>query len=193
MRHINFDSAKTLQDVHDIQKNLYPEETWHRCEALMECARDSESIMEFGVNQGCSLVLMLLQNPKKIIGVDPQIAAWNKGRSYKPLSILAEEYAKENNIEIEFLAMSSTNPKTVRSVDMLHIDSLHTPKHLRKELKLHAQHIKKYIAFHDIKQDNYALWKVVEDFLSNNEDWKLKNMYDEKGTCGHAEIERVKK
>ena len=112
----------------------------------MECARDSESVMELGVNQGTAFILMLLQNPKKMIGVDITTKKWYNGGTYKPLSVLADAYAKKNNIEIEMLEMSSTDKRSTREVDMIHIDSLHTGSHLKKELDLHAQHVKKYIA-----------------------------------------------
>ena len=48
------------------------------------------------------------------------------------------------------------------------------------------------MAFHDIKQNNYELWKVIQEFLANNKDWKLKNFYDKEGKCGHVEIEKIK-
>jgi len=191
MKHTNYSSAKTLQDVYDIQHHICDDgegPTWHRNMALMECAKDSESIMELGINQGSSFVLMMMQNPKKIIGVDVNTNSWFKGGLYE----LASEYATNNNIEVEILKMSSTDPKSIRNVDMLHIDSLHNPKHLKGELKLHAPHVNKYIAFHDIKQNNYELWKVIQEFLANNKDWKLKNFYDKEGKCGHVEIEKIK-
>jgi hypothetical protein len=31
----------------------------------------------------------------------------------------------------------------------LHIDSLHTPAHSMKELKIYAPHVRKYLAFHN--------------------------------------------
>ena len=196
MKDVDYDSATCLQDIYEIEKKICDGglgPTWHRNEALMECARDSESVMELGVNQGTAFILMLLQNPKKMIGVDITTKKWYNGGTYKPLSVLADAYAKENNIEIEMLEMSSTDKRSTRKVDMIHIDSLHTGSHLKKELDLHAQHVKKYIAFHDIKQNNYELWKVVQKFLDENQDtWKLKNMYDKRGKCGHAEIERIR-
>ena len=190
MKHTDYSSAKTLQDVYNIQKRACSNgtgHTWKRNEALIECAKDSESIMELGVNQGSAFILMMMQNPKKIIGVDINIESWLNGG----LAHLSEEYSTANNIEVEILELSSTHPDSVRNVDMLHIDSLHDGSHLRAELNLHAKHVNKFIAFHDIKQNKFELWKVVKDFLKNNKDWKTKIFYDE-GKCGHAVIEKIK-
>ena len=133
---------------------------------------------------------MMLQNPKKIIGVDIDLNNWNVGAGFKPLAPIAKKYADENNIDLEMIQTDSTDPVSTRNVDMLHIDSLHDPNHLNEELILHNQYIKKYIAFHDIKQGDWALWKVIEKFLKNMTEWKLKVKYNE-GKCGHAVIERI--
>jgi len=84
----------------------------------------------------------------------------------------------------------SVNEKAIREVDFLHIDSLHEPNYLAKELDMHSNYVSKYIMFHDIKQNKWELWKVIEKFLQKNSTWKLKTKY-EKGSCGYALIERV--
>ena len=193
MKQQNFDEAVTLQDIHDITKKECDNgkgHTWMRNLELMECASKCETIMELGINQGTSLILMMLQNPKKIIGVDIDLKHWRRGAGFKPLEPLAIEYAKENNIDLEIIEMDSTNTESTRVADMLHIDSLHDPNHLTKELLVHANFIKKYIAFHDIKQNDWALWKVIDRFMKTMPGWKLKTKYEE-GKCGHAVIERI--
>ena len=72
---------------------------------------------------------------------------------------------------------------------MLHIDSYHKSWYLKKELALHASHVSKYIAFHDIKQNNWELWRVVEKFVNDNPEWEVESKY-EGGTCGYAVIKR---
>ena len=193
MKQQNFNDVVRLQDVYDITKKECDNgkgHTWARNLDLMNFASNSESIMELGVNQGTSLALMMLQNPKKIIGVDIDLNNWNVGAGFKPLAPIAKKYADENNIDLEMIQTDSTDPVSTRNVDMLHIDSLHDPNHLNEELILHNQYIKKYIAFHDIKQGDWALWKVIEKFLKNMTEWKLKVKYNE-GKCGHAVIERI--
>lgn len=190
MRDTDYSAATTLEEMFDIYKSTWGETTKHRNDALIECARDSESISELGINQGSSFCMLMLQNPKKIVGVDITLKKWQKGISYPAVEPLALEYMKRNPMEYVLYEGSSTDKKSVHKVDMLHIDSLHSSAHLTRELKMHADSINKYICFHDIKQNKYELWKVIERFLNDNPQWKLKTFYDE-GKCGHVEIERA--
>jgi hypothetical protein len=197
MRDTNYNSAETLEDVWSLYQETFingvAPTTEHRNNALIECAKDSESISELGVNQGSSFIMLMMQNPKKIVGVDVTLKKWrggNKKEDLKALEPLALEYMRRNPMEYIMYEGSSTDKKSVHKVDMLHIDSLHYPSHLTRELQMHADSVNKYIAFHDIKQNGYALWKVIERFLNDNPQWKLKTFYDE-GKCGHVEIERV--
>jgi len=193
MRDTDYNAAKTLEQAYRIYQDSWSETTAHRNNALIECAKDSESISELGVNQGSSFMMLMIQNPKKIVGVDITLNKWRKGNSslgYQALEPLALQYMKANPMEYIMYQGSSADKKSVHNVDMLHIDSLHDPKHLAKELQMHSESVNKYIAFHDIKQNGYALWKVIERFLNDNSQWKLKAFYDE-GKCGHVEIERA--
>jgi len=193
MRDTDYNAAKTLEQAYKIYEDSWGETTAHRNNALIECAKDSESISELGVNQGSSFMMLMMQNPKKIVGVDITLKKWRKGNpslGYQALEPLALQYMKANPMEYIMYEGSSADKKSVHNVDMLHIDSLHSPSHLTQELKVHADSVNKYIAFHDIKQNGYALWKVIERFLNDNPQWKLRTFYDE-GKCGHVEIERA--
>jgi len=181
MRDTDYRQAKKLEDVIEISKRDWSIHSETRNNCLMRLAKDSESVSELGVNQGSSFIFMMLQNPKKIVGVDLTLKKWRTGGTYPAL---------------EPLRGSSTDKKSVYNVDMLHIDSLHKASHLRKELKMHAESVNKYIAFHDTKLGNgetggqFALWRVVEQFLNDNPQWELEEHYTE-GKCGHAAIRRV--
>ena len=190
MRDTDYSAATTLEEAYNIYKATWGETTAHRNNALIECAKDSESISELGVNQGSSFIMLMMQNPKKIVGVDITLGKWKNGITYPGLEPLALEYMERNPIEYILYEGSSTDKQSVHKVDMLHIDSLHNPAHLTRELKMHANSVNKYICFHDIKQKDYQLWKVVERFLNDHHQWKLKGFYDE-GNCGHVEIERA--
>lgn len=154
---------------------------------LMDLAKESETIRELGTCQGCTLAAMIMQNPKSITGVDLDKKAFDPARK------LFEDYAAENEIKFRFLNKSSIDPSTVMPVDLLFIDSLHSPAHLTEELRLHASSVNKYIAFHDTKIRDYGLWKVIERFLNSMPGigWKLKKHYTE-GRQGHVIIERDK-
>lgn len=190
MKDTDYNSATKLEDILEISSKDWSDSTKARNDALMELAADSESVSELGVNQGTSFSFLMLQNPKKIVGVDITLKKWKYGLKYKPLEPLALEYIERNPMEYITFEGSSHNPSSVFKVDMLHIDSFHSASHLSKELDLHASYINKYIAFHDIKQNDYELWKVIEKFLNNNKQWELKTFYDE-GKCGFVTIKRL--
>lgn len=191
MIHVDYSSATTLEEAHNIDKlsSVWGENLQSRCNQLQECVQDPDVniVSEFGVYRGSSLIPIVLCNPKKVIAVDVQL----KRLKEHNLSLI-ETYAQQNNIEIELIEAESIDEKTVRSVDFLHIDSLHKPDYLKKELELHSKHVSKYIMFHDIKQNKWQLWKVIKNFIEHNPHWKLKAKY-EKGSCGYAVIERIQK
>ena len=189
MKYTDYSSAITLEQAHEIDKksSVWDKNLQSRCDQLQECVRDPEVnvVSEFGVYRGSSLIQMILANPMKIIAVDP-----NLSRLREHNLTLIESYASLHDIEIELIEAMSVNEKAIREVDFLHIDSLHEPNYLAKELDMHSNYVSKYIMFHDIKQNKWELWKVIEKFLQKNSTWKLKTKY-EKGSCGYAVIERI--
>lgn len=192
----NFMAAIALPDVLDIESKFWDIHDRARNEMLMQMATEVESIGELGIYQGTSFCLMMLQKPKKMVGVDITLNKWRLGiHGSPPLEPLAKTFAEENSIELVMHQCSSISPECVHNLDMLHIDSLHSKDHLEKELELHAKHINRYIAFHDTKLSSgqtggeFGLWKVVEKFLNKNPEWELKEHYTQ-GRCGHAAIQR---
>lgn len=168
-----------VKDLHEFYSKLVEEQqsahgelyTAHH-KALTRCAKECETIKEIGVCQGGTLAAMLLTNPKKLVGVD--IAP----RYFKPYQKHFETYAKENDVDFSYNVISSIDVKSVSEVDMIHIDSLHTPEHLTQELKLHAPHVKKYMVFHDTSQtrfglDDDSLYRVIEKFCKESKEWEV--------------------
>ena len=70
MKDTDYNSATKLEDILEISSKDWSDSTKARNDALMELAADSESVSELGVNQGTSFSFLMLQNPKKIVGVD---------------------------------------------------------------------------------------------------------------------------
>lgn len=188
MKFIDYSPALTLEQAHEIDRasSVWDENIQSRFEMLQRCANDSEvnTIAEFGVYRGSSFIQLIMCKPKKIIGVDPDLSRYRND-----MQRLTDHYAKQHNIEIEMIQAKSDDKKSVREVDMLHIDSFHKAWYLKKELALHANHVSKYIAFHDIKQNNWELWRVIEQFVNNNPEWEVESKY-EGGKCGYAVIKR---
>ena len=186
MKATDYSSFKSLQEIVD---NLYDnrgkmsDHERRRNDALKECASECESIKEFGVFQGSSLAVMTSTNPKKVVGVDLNL------KPFKSIEHLFLKYIRENNIHFTMLQCSSLDIQSVGEIDMLHIDSLHNAVHLTKELELHGHLVNKYIAFHDVLQNNRELGKVVEKYISKNSEWKMKE-HGTEGKCGFMIIQK---
>lgn len=151
---------------------------------IIRCANECETIGELGVFQGCTLAAILMTKPKQVYATDITLKTIN------PWIKLFQEYAKDNKINLTFNEMSSTDSRCVKQVDMLHIDSFHNPNHLRQELKMHENSVKKYIVFHDTKSRNASLQSVIVEMINSKIAWAIDTHYT-KGNAGHTVIKRI--
>jgi len=182
--------AKTLEEFYSeltrLQAGAHGGEYVEHHNALVKCAKECEVIKEIGVCQGATFAALLMQHPKKLIGMD------NYPKHYYNYQKLFDDYAKEHNVDLEFIEGDSHDPKHVHEVDMLHIDSLHTPAHLIGELRLHAPKVRKYIVFHDTA--NYkttkGLFPTIAKYITEEEQkWRVIDHYIQR--VGYTVIERV--
>ena len=79
------------------------------------------------------------------------------------------------NIDFEFIE-ADTLKIEIEETDLLFIDTLHTEKQLKQELKLHAGKARKYIVLHDTFSCSDELLPVIEEFLKQGR-WKIKADY----------------
>ena len=168
---------------------------------LLKYAEECDHIIEMGVRKGVSLWALLGGGPKRLIAYDIQNPSkWggNIGDFY--------EAAKQHNIEFEFIQKNVLEVE-IEETDFLFLDTWHAYKQLKAELKLHANKVKKYIAFHDTTNyefrdeggyeelgpewvgDGRGIWPAIEEFLEENNDWKLKERFTNNN--GLTIIERV--
>jgi len=178
-----YDTVTRLQD--DAHGGRYTE---HHT-ALTDFACECDSVMEIGVCQGASLAAMMkyVNRPGRVIGVDI------RDKHFRPHQHHFEEYARQHDIDFEFIVADST-AGPIAEVDMLHIDSLHTPEHLLKELKIHAPLVKKYLAFHDTS--NYTgcegLLETIAHYITYVEQsWRI--VRHDIDICGFTVIERYER
>lgn len=117
---------------------------------LYALAKECESIVELGVCHGKSTRALL--------------ASGTKLRSYdvwiEPRVLQLFEYAKSIGNDVDYIQKNSVKT-VIEECDMLFIDSWHHYYQLRKELKLHADKVKRYLVFHDTVSCG-----------STGEDWK---------------------
>ena len=80
---------------------------------------------------------------------------------------VVEKNAKNEGVDFHFI-IGDSHKIELEPTDFLFIDTIHTDKHLRKELELHANKVKKFIGFHDTESCKKELAPVIKDFLKNN-------------------------
>lgn len=153
---------------------------------LKEYSEKCDTITEFGVRGVVSTVALIKGNPKKMISVDLfHPSYWNKTNELNKVI----DYAKDKNIDYKFI-IGDTRLIKIEETDMLFIDTLHTYTQLKIELKKHGNKVKKFLIFHDttlyenidephsytseiIVGDKKGLWPAIDEFLSENKEWKL--------------------
>lgn len=102
-----------------------------------------------------------------------------------------EEIAKEIKVNYKFIQANVLDIE-IEETDLLFLDTWHAFKQLRAELTKFHPKVKKYIICHDtttfanIDETNYeilgpewkgdgkGIWPAIEEFLSLNDNWKLK-------------------
>jgi hypothetical protein len=157
-------------------------------DSIVRCAMECDVIKEIGVCQGGSLSAMMLTDPKKLTAIDINPINFN------PYKSVFQDYADRRGIDFTFMPVSSLDPSTVSPCEMLHIDSLHTPDHLWKELNLHAATVSKYIIMHDTCnfKTTSGLLPVIAKYITEVEQcWQIDEHYMHR--VGHTVLKRVER
>ena len=171
---------------------------------LKKYTEECDTVCEMGVRWVVSTFAFMAGLPKKLTSIDIQSPnEWKRGMEDY---ILAEQCAKENNIDFKFI-QANTLEVEIDEVDFLFIDTWHAYKQLSAELELHHSKVKKYIALHDTTHfefidersyemwgndwmgDGPGLWLAVTEFLDNHPEWKIKERYTNNN--GLTILERV--
>lgn len=186
------DQVNSLEEFYvtlsKMQADAHFEEYIAHHDALIKCANDPDvkSIKEIGVCQGVTLAALLKTHPEKLVGMDIMPKYFN------PYKHHFEKYSKEHGVDFEFIEGNSHDHNLISKCDLLHIDSLHTPAHLAKELKLHAPFVKKYIVFHDTAnyKGSRGLLETIAHYITyERQDWKIIDHYPHR--VGYTVIQRV--
>lgn len=150
------------------------------CPVLYELAKECDHVTEFGTRWGVSTSALLYAQPKKLICYD--VGA--RGRAVSTLRELAGEtefvFHKASTLEI-----------TIDPTDFLFIDTWHAYFQLKKELELHSEKAKKYMAFHDTvkfgrrgdtcrgtRDPGGGLMDALDEFLDGNNEWEVQKHYE---------------
>jgi len=136
---------------------------------LREYASKVNHITELGTRFGNSTIAFMSVRPKKFITYD---VCHNEKIDY------LIRVALDNNLNFHF---KLENPQEIEETDLLFIDTDHHVDQCSKELKLHADKVKKYLIFHDVvsfweKGQGYlsggGLKYAIEPFMASHPEWK---------------------
>lgn len=152
--------------LYDVQAEAHTPEYMLVHDEIRKLVKQCDSYTEFGVNQGTTLAIALLEKVKKIRAYDIKLAPYNKAKHH------FEQYAAEHNLD--YVAMEANTLKcSIEPVDMLYIDTLHVYDHLSRELALHGNKARKYIVFHDTFKPTQQLKQAIREFVGKNPHWQV--------------------
>jgi len=149
-----------------------PSDIHEHCPILYKLATQCNHVTEFGTRWGVSTSALLYAQPKKLVCYD-----LSRHRMINSLSEAAGEtefvFIKGDTTEIE-----------IEETDFLFIDTWHAYSQLKRELELHGNKAKKFIAMHDTETfgDNgdtvkgtrppqQGLKPAIKEFLADNLQW----------------------
>ena len=182
--------------------------------ALRNLARICRSVTELGVyhlGSGFAILQGLSENASSVrsyLGIDIGSAPEEKVQ-------LAQKWASHKNIDFRLLQASDFDID-IDPVDLLHIDTFHTYRHLTYELEKFSSVVRSYILMHDtsppwgyvdenqqalnreiesrypphINRTKRGLWTAVEDFLGQHSEWQLVERQTE--SPGYTIIKRLR-
>jgi len=175
------------KEIVRIQQETHGDYYTKHHDALTLLSQECETIKELGVCQGGTLAALMLSNPqKKITGIDYD------PKYFMPYKRLFIDYAEKHSIDFDFIEGDSLDKKLASKVDLLHIDTLHTEKHLLQELKIHAPLVKKYIVFHDTcnaKGSTGLLLAIARYITEVDQSWQIIDHFIH--NVGYTVIKRI--
>ena len=151
---VNQNFIKEVETTSDINEHLF---------ALFALATKCETVVEMGVRRGSSSRAFIAARPDKLTSYD--IELW-------PEAIEAFEAGQAEGINCE-LVLGNTHEIEIDPVDMIFIDTEHTYECLSKELALHGDKAKKFLAFHDTISCKDEIVPAIKEFMDKSGHWGL--------------------
>ena len=139
-------------------------------DTLKDLAAECDHVTELGFRTGTSFCAFLMGQPKKLVTYDVVIPESSKKRLTELRGNTFVEFHQANTLEVE-----------IEETDLLFIDTLHTYSQLKRELFMHGNKARKYLAFHDIEtfgkksEDGTVpgLQMAVIEFVEENPHWQM--------------------
>jgi len=146
---------------------------------LHKYASECEHITEMGVRGIVSTWAFLAGRPKTLISYDinnPDSQALEYARKAAEEAGVSFTFHQKNVIDVE-----------IEETDMLFIDTLHNYAQMKKELELHGNKARKYLAFHDTFSnklrgetagEGQGIWPAIEEFMKDFPEWTITEHLD---------------
>jgi len=160
------------KDIRAAQEEAHGEyycEMHDKMKHLLE--NECDTYLELGTHQGGTAANAMLCKPKRIQLVDIDMSRYKKF-----LEKLAVPFCEKNNIELIVKETDSTSLKSIGKADLMLIDSVHHPNHMKTEFMTHQSNINKYIVAHDTSvvngKQNSILFETLQ-FLCKSYPWEI--------------------
>lgn len=150
-----------------------PSDINEHCPTLYLLAARCRDVTEMGCRTGVSTTALLRGRPKTLHCYDIE-----RHPEFDNLFRLA------GRTELRF-HLASTLEVEINPTDLLFIDTYHVYGQLRRELELHADRVRRFIAMHDTTtfgergeaEGTRGLWPAVEEFLAAHPEWEIAARY----------------
>jgi hypothetical protein len=193
------DLEKIINYLHN-----YPSDINEHFPALIKYGSECEHITEMGVRWITATWAFLGCSPKTMKSYDIENPSlWDVGSEHVSGDAINRGFNKLEHVykaaEMYGIDYSFTQANVldieIEDTDLLFLDTWHSYKQLKSELKLHAGKVRKYIIFHDTtsyantdetnyeilgpewKGEGIGIWKAIEEFLNENPKWSLIKRY----------------
>lgn len=148
-----------------------PSDIYMHLPKLREYAEKCKHVTEMGMRTGVSTYALLSAKPRKLVSYDIDDC---------PESINVYRQAEKDGVIFTFIQASVLEVE-IEPTEMLFIDTFHTGTQCANELRMHADKVSKYIAFHDVEifwqngedgNKEGGLKYAIEPFMEAHKEWK---------------------
>jgi hypothetical protein len=161
------DGCNTESDIHEHLPTLF------------RFASKCDTVVEFGVRFGTSSRALIAARPESLISYDTTV---------EPEAEALFAAGRAEGLNCQLIEKSSFDIE-LELTEFLFIDSDHSYDCLTKELKLHADRVTRFIAFHDTVSYGRELMPAIDEFLKEHPEWQPLEVYDNNN--GFIVIHRV--
>lgn len=148
----NFELAKATPS--DINEHL---------QLLFDLAKQCDSVVELGVRTAVSSTALIAARPASLVSYDIVLL---------PEALAIFDAGVAEGIHCGLIQASSFDIE-LPEVDFIFIDTDHTYDCLSKELSLHGNKARKFLAFHDTVSCEGQLMPAINEFREANPEWTV--------------------